>query len=153
MFTQPTKLFVDTTKHFVYIGSVKPSQASEKPRPTAGELEILGVLWEVGPATVRQVFTALEARKPAGYTTVLKLMQIMTDKGLLIRDESDRAHVYQPSAPREEMQSTLVDDLLDRAFGGSASQLVQRALESRRLSPAEMDEIRRMIESAEDRQR
>lgn len=120
------------------------------PRPTPAELEILGVLWSIGPATVRQVYTALEARRPSGYTTVLKLMQIMTEKGLLLRDETDRAHVYQAAVPREQMQTSLVDDLLDKAFGGSASQLVQRALESRRLSRAEMDEIRELIRNAED---
>lgn len=123
------------------------------PRPTTGELEILGVLWNIGPATVRQVFTALEARKPAGYTTVLKLMQIMTDKGLLVRDESDRAHVYRPAVAKEAMQTNLVDDLLEKAFDGSASQLVQRALQTRKMSRDEIAQIREMIEQAEGKRR
>jgi predicted transcriptional regulator len=102
---------------------------------------------------VRQVYTALEARKPAGYTTVLKLMQIMTEKGLLRRDESDRAHVYRPAMAKEAMQTNLVDDLLERAFGGSAAQLVQRALQARKMSRAEMAEIREWIERAEAKRR
>lgn len=126
---------------------------SEKPRPTAAELEILGVIWNIGPATVRQVYTALEARKPSGYTTVLKLMQIMTEKGLLERDEADRAHVYRPAVPKEAMQTSLVDDLLEKAFGGSASQLVQRALQTKRMSRDEIAEIRRLIDSAEGKRR
>jgi predicted transcriptional regulator len=126
---------------------------SEHARPTPGELEILGVLWSIGPATVRQVYTALEARKPAGYTTVLKLMQIMAEKGLLTRDERDRAHVYEPVMGKEAMQTNLVDDLLEKAFGGSASQLVQRALEARKMTKAEMAEIRAMVEQAERRRR
>lgn len=107
------------------------------------------MLWEIGPATVRQVFTALEARKPAGYTTVLKLMQIMAEKGLVVRDESGRAHIYAPAAPKEETQSTLVEDLLERVFGGSAANLVQRALAGRRLSAEEREAIRSLINKVE----
>jgi predicted transcriptional regulator len=119
------------------------------PKPTGAELEILGVLWETGPATVRQVHEALEARRGAGYTTVLKLMQIMAEKGLLERDEAGRAHVYKPAWKREETQRQMVDDLLERAFGGSAAQLVMSALAGRRTPKKEMEEIRRMLDEYE----
>lgn len=121
----------------------------EYPKPTSAELEILGVLWQTGPATVRQVHEVLEARKGAGYTTVLKTMQIMAEKGLLARDLSSRAHVYAPVPQREDTQRQLVDDLLERVFGGSASQLVMRALSGRRTSKKEMAEIRRMLDEYE----
>jgi BlaI family transcriptional regulator, penicillinase repressor len=117
----------------------------ELPKPTAGELEILGVLWEIGPATVRQVHTALEARRPNGYTTVLKLMQIMTEKGLLEREEEARAHVYKPTVTKEETQGQIVNDLVEKVFSGSAAQLVQRALSRTKASKEELKEIRRMI--------
>lgn len=119
------------------------------PKPTAAELDILGVLWRTGPATVRQVFEVLDARRGAGYTTVLKLMQIMADKGLLEREESARAHVYKPVLRQEDTQRQMVDDLLERVFGGSASQLVMRALSGRRTSKKEMAEIRRMLDEYE----
>ncbi|MGJ5818157.1 BlaI/MecI/CopY family transcriptional regulator [Paludibaculum fermentans] len=116
-------------------------------RPTSAELEILGVLWEQGPSTVRQVHEVLEARKPTGYTTVLKLLQIMSEKGLVAREESARAHVYRAALPRETTQGQLVGDLVDRAFGGSAAELVMRALSTRPASQEELDEIRRMLDS------
>ncbi len=119
------------------------------PKPTAAELEILGVLWQTGPATVRRVHEVLEARKGAGYTTVLKTMQIMADKGLLGREESAKAHVYTPVLRQEDTQRQLVDDLLEKVFGGSASQLVMRALSGRRTSKKEMAEIRRMLDEYE----
>lgn len=119
------------------------------PKPTAAELEILAVLWRTGPATVRRVFEVLEARRGAGYTTVLKLMQIMAEKGLLEREASARAHVYKPMLRREDTQRQLVDDLLEKVFGGSASQLVMRALSGRRASRKEMAEIRRMLDEYE----
>jgi BlaI family transcriptional regulator, penicillinase repressor len=121
----------------------------ELPKPTAAELEILGVLWHTGPATVRSVHEVLEARKGAGYTTVLKTMQIMADKGLLEREESAKAHVYTPVLRQEDTQRQLVDDLLEKVFGGSASQLVMRALSGRRTSKKEMAEIRRMLDEYE----
>ncbi|MCP4898976.1 MAG: BlaI/MecI/CopY family transcriptional regulator, partial [bacterium] len=113
------------------------------------ELAILGVLWERGPSTVREVHEALADHQSVGYTTVLKLMQIMTEKGLVHRDESARAHVYQAAASQERTQRSLVGDLLDRAFSGSTSQLVLQALASRPASEEELDEIRRIIEAAE----
>ncbi len=124
-------------------------RTSPPPRPTDGELEILGVLWERGPSTVRQVLDTLEARRPAGYTTVLKLLQIMTEKGLVRRDERERAHVYEARAPREETQRQLVGDLLEKAFSGSASALVMRALSSKKTSPEEVERIRELLDELE----
>ena len=115
------------------------------PRPTDAELEILRVLWEAGQATVREVQERLEARRASGYTTVLKQLQIMTEKGLVERDESGRAHVYRPSVSREATESQLVGDLLDRAFGGSAARLVMRALAAKPASEREIGEIRRLL--------
>src|SRR5436305_8087110 len=116
----------------------------KQPRPTDGELEILRVLWHIGPATVRDVHDALCRSKPStGYTTVLKLMQIMADKGLVTRDEKNKAHVYSASIPEEQTQRQLVGDLLDRVFGGSAARLVIQALSSKKASPGEIAEIRR----------
>ena len=120
---------------------------SKEPRPTDGELEILRVLWREGPSTVREVHAILSRNKPAtGYTTVLKLMQIMADKGLVTRDESNKAHVYTAHAPEEQTQRAMVSDLLDRVFGGSASRLVMQALSSKKASPAELAEIRHMLD-------
>ena len=119
------------------------------PRPTDAELAILRVLWARGPSTVRQVLETLAEERGTGYTTVLKLLQIMTDKGLVARDESDRTHVYEARYGEADTQRQLVDDLLDRAFGGSAMQLVMSALSSRRTSRKELAEIRRLIEDRE----
>src|SRR5262245_49047818 len=102
--------------------------AADQPRPTDGELEILGVLWQKGPSTVRDVHASLEAVREVGYTTVLKLLQIMAEKGLVKRDESQRSHVYRAALNREVTQRQLVRDLLTRAFGGSTEQLVVQAL-------------------------
>jgi BlaI family transcriptional regulator, penicillinase repressor len=127
--------------------------AKQPPRPTQAELEILSVLWELGPSSVRSVQQHLEQTKPAGYTTVLKLLQIMAGKGLVERDERERSHVYRAAVAREQTQRQLLDDLLERAFGGSASQLIQQALATRPASPEEMREIRRLLEQAEGRKR
>src|SRR5881396_1861809 len=115
-------------------------------KPTQGELEILQVLWQGGPMTVRSVYEELSKRRPMGYTTVLKLMQIMVDKGLLWRDEKERAHVYSPKIARANTRQRLIDDLLERAFDGSAKQLVMQALASRKASAEDLDEIRKMID-------
>jgi len=122
---------------------------NSQPRPTDAELEILGVLWEHGPTTVREVHDRLNRVKPAGYTTVLKLMQIMAEKGLVRRNEDQRAHVYSAVAPREKTQRQLVGDLLDRAFAGSASQLVMQALATKRATAAELAQIRDMLDEFE----
>jgi len=108
-------------------------------------------LWIRGPSTVRDVFDVLNESKPTGYTTVLKLMQIMADKKLVRRNEEQRAHVYEAQLPEEQTQNQLLGDLLNRAFGGSASRLVMRALSSTKTSKQDLVEIRRMIDDMEDR--
>jgi BlaI family transcriptional regulator, penicillinase repressor len=118
-------------------------------KPTEAELAILRVLWQRGPCTVREVNDALQKARGTGYTTTLKLLQIMTEKGLVRRNDSARSHVYQASAPAETTQRQLVRDLLDRAFGGSAQQLVMQALATRRASPEELAEIRRLLDELE----
>ncbi len=115
------------------------------PRPTAGEWEILDVLWQAGPATVRQVHETLQRKRPSQYTTTLKLMQIMTEKGLVVRDERQRAHSYRPVIERGATQARIVDDLLQRVFGGSAASLVQAAISGRKASRKELAEIRRIL--------
>ena len=120
-------------------------------QPTSAELEILGVLWELGAATVREVHEHLSERNSTGYTTVLKLMQIMHEKGLVERDSSAKAHVYRAKAPQEETQKNLVSDLLERAFRGSALRLVQHVLETKPASAEELSEIRQMIAEAEEK--
>ena len=116
------------------------------PRPTEAELEILRVLWEDGPSTVRQVNARLtSASREIGYTTTLNLMQIMAEKGLVTRDESDRTHVYAARASQNQTQRQLVSDLVDRAFGGSAAALVLQALSAHPASAAELEEIQRLI--------
>ena len=118
------------------------------PRPTDAELAILRILWERGPSTVRQVHEVLASReRPTAYTTALKLLQIMTDKGLVRRDESDRTHIYHARLSEDQTQRQLVRDLLDRAFGGSATKLVMQALSARRATPEELGEIRRLIDA------
>lgn len=121
-------------------------------RPTDAELAILRVLWQRGPSTVREVQEVLSVDKPTGYTTVLKLMQIMTEKGLLTRDESRRTHVYQPRFPAEKTQRQLVADLLERVFEGSAEKMVMQALSSRRVSPEELAQIRSLLDEIERRE-
>src|SRR5215470_14553265 len=118
-------------------------------RPTDAELEILRVLWQRGPSTVREVQETLNESKATGYTTVLKLLQIMTEKGLVRRNETQRAHVYEARAPREETEGVLVGDLLERAFSGSASALVLRALSSKKTSQQELAQIRRLLDELE----
>jgi BlaI family penicillinase repressor len=121
-------------------------------KPTAGELEILSVLWECGPSTVRDVFDVLKKAKPAQqYTTVLKLMQIMLQKGLVKRDEREKAHVYRPAQTEEQTQTRLISDLLEKVFRGSASKLVQHVLETKAASSEELAEIREMIIEAESK--
>jgi predicted transcriptional regulator len=117
-----------------------------QPRPTDAELAILRVLWERGPSTVRQVHEALAGVRETGYTTTLKLMQIMADKGLVARNETARTHVYSPVAGQEQTQQRLVKDLADRAFGGSAAALVLLALSADDATDAELKEIRKLID-------
>src|SRR3954462_4329798 len=123
---------------------------TKPPRPTDTELTILRILWERGACTVRQVHEALSRERPSAYTTALKMLQIMTDKGLVRRDVSDRTHVYQSKLTEEQTQRQLVRDLVDRAFGGSASKLVMQALSTRRATQEELGEIRKLIEANRD---
>jgi BlaI family transcriptional regulator, penicillinase repressor len=120
-------------------------------RPTDAELAILRVLWERGPSTVRQVFEVLSEEKDLGYTTVLKMLQIMTEKGLVQRDASDRVHVFSTTQTRTQTQRHLLDDLLDKAFGGSSTSLVMQALAARKASREELAEIRKLLDQAEGR--
>ena len=119
------------------------------PRPTDGELEILTVLWSRGPATVREIHEVIAKHKPAQYTTVLKTLQIMTEKGLVRRDEKQRAHIYEASSPRESTQKQLAGDLLQRAFNGSAARLMQGALSARKASKTELAELRKVLDEYE----
>jgi predicted transcriptional regulator len=120
--------------------------AKSLPRPTDAELAILRVLWDAGPTTVRQVHEAMAGDRDTGYTTTLKLMQIMAEKGLVTRDESARTHVYAARVSRDRTQRQLVNDLIDRAFGGSAAALVLQALSAQPTSAEELGEIRRLID-------
>src|SRR5215213_11344938 len=122
------------------------------PRPTDTELAILRVLWERGASTVRQVHESLSPERPTAYTTALKMLQIMTEKGLVRRDESDRTHIYQARLTEEQTQRQLVRDLVDRAFGGSATKMVMQALNARRSSAEELTEIRKLIEGREEKE-
>lgn len=121
----------------------------DPPRPTDAELEILTVLWSQGPSTVREVHESIVERKPAQYTTVLKMLQIMAEKGLVRRDEKERAHRYEAARPREWTQRQLAGDLLRRAFDGSAKSLLMGALSARKSSKEDLAEMRRMLDEYE----
>ncbi len=120
-------------------------------RPTDGELEILRVLWKRGPSTVREVHERIRTRRRTAYTTTLKMMQLMAEKGLLSRDDSSRTHVYSPALGEKEAQQGLVSDLLERAFGGSAEKLVLRALSAKEVPPEELAHIRSLLDEMERR--
>ena len=120
-------------------------------RPTDSELEILSVLWERGRSTVREVHDELNRKRPTGYTTVLKFLQIMAEKGLVQRDEVHRVHVYEAALPQETTQSQLIRDLAARAFGGSPLQLAMRALATDRASTDELAQIRSLLDDYERR--
>ena len=124
-------------------------RSQELQKPTVSELEILRVLWIRGPSTVREVYEALNEKKPLGYTTVLKLLQIMTAKGTVRRNENQRAHVYEARQPAEQTKRQLAGDVLQRVFEGSASQLMMHALAGRRASREEVEELRRLIDEYE----
>lgn len=121
----------------------------QPPRPTDAELAILRVLWERGPATVRDVHEELNRDGNTGYTTVLKLLQIMTEKGLVVRDETQRAHIYESRYGEQKTQRQLLSDLADRAFGGSAAKLVMQALSGRKATAEELGAIRELLERLE----
>lgn len=118
-------------------------------KPTAAELEILAVLWEREAATVREIHEVLNAKKPTGYTTVLKLMQLMDEKNLVERDKAHRAHVYRAKIKQNETGKQMLSDVLQKVFGGSALKLVQQVLENETTTKEELKEIRRMIQDAE----
>jgi BlaI family transcriptional regulator, penicillinase repressor len=120
--------------------------SGELPRPTDAELEILTVLWSIGPATVREVHDVINRRRTAQYSTVLKFMQIMAEKGLVRRDEKQRAHIYEAARPREWTQRQLARDLLDRAFSGSAKALLVGALSARKATKQELAELRKLVD-------
>ena len=122
---------------------------SKQPRPTAAELEILRVLWDSGPSSVREIQRTLDKVKPTGYTTVLKLIQIMTDKGLVARDEAQRPQIYRIRYRREQTQRQLLHDLMERAFGGSVKALVLQALATKKSSPEELEQIERLLDRLE----
>jgi BlaI family transcriptional regulator, penicillinase repressor len=119
------------------------------PKPTDLELAILRALWRLGPATVRAIQEELNRAEAIGYTTVLKMLQIMTEKGLVKRDERERSHVYEPAFSEQHTQRQLVGHLLDRAFGGSASKLVLQALAAKKASSGELAEIRKLLDEME----
>lgn len=119
------------------------------PRPTDAELAILRALWKRGEATVREIHEDLQAQQATGYTTVLKLMQIMADKGLVLRDETQRAHIYRPAVTEQKTQKQLVSDLLQRAFGGSSGALAMQALASRPPSSDELAQLRHLLDELE----
>lgn len=129
------------------------SRANATPRPTQAETAILQVLWRRGPCTVREVHDVLNADRATGYTTVLKLLQIMHDKGLVRRDESQRSHRYQAVSSRRRTQRQLLGELLDRVFDGSMRKLVMHALSSRKASPEDLAEIRNLLDALEAKQR
>jgi BlaI family transcriptional regulator, penicillinase repressor len=118
-------------------------------KPTSSELEILQVLWERGPSTVREVHETLNEKRPIGYTSVLKLMQIMTAKGTVQRNEQQRAHVYEAVQPAEKTKRDMALDVLQRVFDGSASELMMHALAGRKASKEEIDEMRRLLNEHE----
>jgi predicted transcriptional regulator len=122
---------------------------SDMPRPTDAELAILRVLWNRGPSTVRQVFEVLSEERDLGYTTALKMLQIMAEKGLVQRDASGRVHIFSASQTQSQTQRSLLDDLLDKAFGGSSLSLVMQALATRKASRKELSEIRELLDQAE----
>jgi len=123
--------------------------ASKPVRPTELELTILRVLWEAGPSSVREIQDILNASKPTGYTTVLKMLQIMTDKGLVKRDESVRPQIYRPSASQERMQRQLLRDLVQRVYGGSVKALVMHALGNSKSSPEDVEAVEKLLARTE----
>jgi predicted transcriptional regulator len=119
--------------------------------PTPVELAILQVLWQRGPSTVREIHNALKAERDTGQSTTLKMVQVMTEKGLVLKDDSVRPQVFRPARPAEQTQLQLIDELIQRAFGGSASELVMRAASAKRVTPHELAEIKKLVERAKGR--
>jgi BlaI family penicillinase repressor len=124
-------------------------KSEPKPQPTPSELELLQILWNRGPSTVREIHEVMSREKDIGYTSALKLLQIMTTKGLVTRIEEQRAHVYTAALPAEKTKQQMAADVLQRVFRGSASQLMQHALSGKRSSKQEIDEIRKLLDEYE----
>lgn len=149
---QCTKYLVDKLRNDSYVASelLIDSEITMAPRkkshPTDAELDVLRVLWERGPATVREVYEVLSDARDMGYTSILKIMQIMFDKGLVSRDESQRSHVYRARLKRDATQRKLVGVLADKMFDGAMDQLVLQALNTRKLKPDEIAEVRRLLD-------
>jgi predicted transcriptional regulator len=122
------------------------------PRPTEGELELLRILWERGPSTVRDIHEQISTTRPLGYTSVLKLLQIMTDKGLVEREESGKAHIYQPAASQNETQDQLLRDISERLFAGSAAQLAMHALSLEPVNEHDLEALRTLIDQKRNHQ-
>lgn len=118
------------------------------PIPSNAELEILRILWKRGPSTVREVHDELKRERDLGYTTVLKIMQVMAEKKIVTRDESERSHVYKAAVEEKSVKRRLVSDLLDKAFDGSAAQLVMQALSDKRASPEDLKKIRKLLDES-----
>jgi BlaI family transcriptional regulator, penicillinase repressor len=129
------------------VENIMTKSSKSLPRPTEAELELLRILWEKEPATVREIYDALNLQRPSGYTTVLKMLQIMTAKGLVVRDEANRAHVYRAALSQDVTQSEILKDLSVRLFSGSAAQLALHALAMEPASADELDAIRVLIDS------
>lgn len=121
------------------------------PNPTEAELAILRILWARGVSTVREIHDSIPPSRKVGYTTVLKTLQIMTEKGLVLRDEKQRSHIYRSSVNEEQTQRQMIGDLLDRAFGGSSRKLVMSALSAKKASPEELKQIRQLLDEMEQR--
>ena len=147
-----TNIFViaTTSRPQFHPASTMPRRASKQ--PTDVELAILQVLWEHGPASVREVHNKLKKNRRVGYSTTLKMMQVMLEKGLLLRDERVRPQLYRAARSREKTQVALIDDLTNKAFGGAAGRLLVRALSSKQISPEELAEIRALIDELEGEQ-
>jgi BlaI family transcriptional regulator, penicillinase repressor len=118
-------------------------------QPNEVEMQILAVLWELGPSTVRQVHNALAGQRDTAYASTVKMINVMTEKGLLVKDDARRPQVFRPAKPREKMQSRLVRDLVKRAFGGAVTKLVQSAISSQKMSAKDLEEMKRILREAE----
>jgi len=140
-----TKVFVDNDEGFRHTAAM----ATNHRRPTEAELAILKVLWDGGPQTVRDIQRVLNASRPTGYTTVLKMVQIMTEKGLVERDETVRPQIYRPRQSQQQTQRQLVRDLMQRAFGGSMKALVLQALATRKSTPQEVEAMEKLLDQFE----
>jgi len=129
----------------------KSTRSSPRQRPTDAEVGILRVLWKRGPSTVREVLDDVNARRaePLAYTTVLRFLQIMTEKGHVVREDGERGHIYAPSRSAERTKDQFIRDLLDRVFGGSVQELVLQALGTRKISRTELREIRKLLDELE----